>query len=111
MEDIQTIITCPLGSKCREVKDNKVHQCAWYVKLYGKDPQSDKKIDEWRCAMSWMPIMMVENAQTNRGQTQAIETFRNAVVNQNNVLQRTIINHAQSNIADGKIQHIEASRE
>lgn len=30
--------------------------------------------------MAWMPVMMVENAQTNRGQTAALESFRNEMV-------------------------------
>ena len=72
-------IICPLGSKCQEAKDGKVFRCAWYVKLAGKDPQSNKEFDEWRCAMAWLPVMLVEVSQTNRGQTGAIESFRNNV--------------------------------
>lgn len=69
--------TCPLGAECEEIKDNQMQRCAWYVCLKGKDPQSEKEIDEWKCSMAWMPIMLIENAQTNRGQTQAIESLRN----------------------------------
>lgn len=73
-------MTCPLGAECEEIKDNKLHRCRWYVALAGKDPQSEKVIDDWQCAMYWMPILSVENAQTNRGQTQALESFRNEMV-------------------------------
>lgn len=73
-------MTCPLGAECEEIKDNKIHRCVWYVCLKGKDPQSEKAIDEWKCSMAWMPIMLVENAQTNRGQTKALESFRNEMV-------------------------------
>ena len=82
MNDIE--MSCPLGAECEEIKDNKVHRCKWYVALRGKDPQSDKEIDDWQCAMYWLPILMIENAQTNRGQTAAIESFRNEMVNNNN---------------------------
>lgn len=74
------ILTCPLGSKCEEIKDNKLHRCRWHVALRGKHPQSEEIIDDWQCAMYWMPIIMVENAQTNRGQTSALESFRNEMV-------------------------------
>ena len=77
---IETIITCPLGSQCEVVKDNKIHRCAWYTCLAGQHPQTGEMIDEWKCAMSWMPIMLVENANTNRGQTAAIESFRNETI-------------------------------
>ena len=71
--------TCPLGSDCETIKDNQIHRCMWYVALAGKDPQSEKMIDEFSCAMAWLPILLVENAMTNRGQTQALESFRNEV--------------------------------
>jgi hypothetical protein len=72
--------TCPLGSTCEEVKDGKIMRCAWYTKVMGKDPQSTEDIENWACAMSWMPTMMVEMSQTNRGQTAALESFRNETV-------------------------------
>lgn len=78
---IETVITCPLGSKCEEIRDGKLSRCAWYTQLAGKNPQSEEIINEWRCAMAWMPLMMVETSQTNRGQTQALESFRNSITN------------------------------
>ena len=36
--------------------------------------------------MTWQPILLVENAQTNRGQTQALESFRNEVVTGQQIL-------------------------
>ena len=83
---IDTIITCPLGSTCEEIKDNKVHRCAWYTQLAGKHPQSNEEINEWKCSLAWMPILLVENAGTNRGQTAALESFRNQVIKQTNRL-------------------------
>lgn len=74
-----------MGSECEEIKDNTQHRCAWYVQLSGKHPQSDKQIDEWGCAMSWLPILLIENAQTNRAQSTAIESFRNETVKGQNV--------------------------
>ena len=81
---VEVIITCPLGSKCEEVKDGAIHRCAWYTQMAGRDPQTGENIDTWRCAMSWIPILLVENAMTNRGQTQALESFRNDIVEQTN---------------------------
>ena len=77
---IETVITCPLGSKCEEIRDNKLHKCAWHTQLAGMNPQTGEQINEWKCALAWMPILLVENAGTNRGQTAALDSFRNAVV-------------------------------
>jgi len=79
-------IQCPLGAKCEEAKEGKVVRCAWYTQVRGKEPQSGKEIDEWGCAMGWLPVLLVENARTNRGQTAALESFRNEMVAQPNVL-------------------------
>lgn len=73
-------ITCPLGSECEKVHDGAIHRCAWYTRLAGQDPQTGEMIDEWKCAMSFIPILLVENANTNRGQTAALEDFRNETV-------------------------------
>jgi hypothetical protein len=75
--------TCPLGSTCEEIKDNKMHRCAWYTQIQGKNPQSEEVIDEWRCAIAFMPMLQVEMSQTNRGQTNAISSFRNEMVESN----------------------------
>lgn len=79
--DIEVVRTCPLGHKCQEVKDNKIHRCMWYTKIQGMNPQTGEEIDEWNCAMGWIPILLIENSNTNRGQTSALESFRNEMVN------------------------------
>lgn len=87
IKDLPVKVVCPLGvSQCRQLKGDVIEQCAWLVNIAGKHPQSDETVDEWRCSMAWMPILLVENAQTNRGQTQAIEAFRNGVIQQNTQL-------------------------
>lgn len=77
-------LTCPLGSTCEEIKDNKMHRCAWYTQMQGKNPQSEEMIDEWRCAIAFMPMLQVEMSQTNRGQTNAIASFRDEMIKGNN---------------------------
>lgn len=77
---IETVLTCPLGSKCEEIKDNKIHRCAWYTQLAGKDPLTGNDVDKWGCAMAWTPILMVENSMQQRNTKAAIESFRNEMV-------------------------------
>jgi hypothetical protein len=73
-------ITCPLGSQCEEIKDNQMHRCAWYTKLVGKNPNTGEDVDDWSCAIAFMPMLQIEMANTNRGQTAALESFRNETV-------------------------------
>ena len=72
--------TCPLGSECEKALDGVVERCAWFVEIAGTHPQTGDSINESKCAMAWMPILLCENARTNRGQTAAIESLRNEQV-------------------------------
>jgi hypothetical protein len=81
---MERVMTCPLGSQCEEIKDGQIHQCHWYTKVVGKNPQSNEELDEYRCAIAWMPVLQIEMSQTNRGQTQAISSFRDEMVESNN---------------------------
>lgn len=96
---IKVVYTCPLGSKCQEIVGDEMHQCSWYVNLKGSDPQSGNDIDEYRCAMSWQPVLAVAQntsiiqtsaavhslkTDTAKRQNEAIEVLRNAEVIKHN---------------------------
>ena len=72
--------TCPLARGCREGIDEKIHRCIWYTNVVGLDANTGESIDEWSCAMAWLPKLQVEMSATNRGQTAALESFRNETV-------------------------------
>ena len=70
-------IKCPLDKVCEGIENNEAFRCGWYTHLIGENPQGGPALDEWRCAITWAPLLSTEIAQTNRGQTAAIESFRN----------------------------------
>tara|TARA_B100000902_G_scaffold118884_1_gene119348 strand:+ start:132 stop:440 length:309 start_codon:yes stop_codon:yes gene_type:complete len=66
---------CPLiGKDCIQT------QCSWFTQIRGTDPQSGKDVDEWGCAVTWMPMLLIENSQKQRETGAAVESFRNEVV-------------------------------
>jgi hypothetical protein len=83
---IETILTCPLGSKCEEIKDNKLHRCAWSIELDGTNPNNGETVKERGCAMAWMPILLIENSKQQRSTASAVESFRNEMVSGNALL-------------------------
>lgn len=93
---IEVKIECPLGSKCERIEGSHVVRCAWYTKLAGENPQTGEMIDEWKCAMAWIPIMLVENANTGRSVAAATESFRNEFV-QGQTIFNQIALHAANN--------------
>ena len=63
---------CPLiGEDCLGLK------CSWFTQIRGMHPQPGEEIDEWGCAVTWMPMLMIENSQQQRSTNAAVESFRN----------------------------------
>tara|TARA_R100001510_G_C7636182_1_gene194316 strand:+ start:841 stop:1155 length:315 start_codon:yes stop_codon:yes gene_type:complete len=54
-------------------------QCSWLTQIRGTHPQTGEPIDEWDCAVKWMPMLLVENSQMQRQTGAAVESFRNVV--------------------------------
>ena len=69
---------CPLIKKdCIQLK------CAWYTHIRGLNPNTGSEVDEWACAVAWMPLMSIEIAQKENQTGAAVESFRNEVVKAN----------------------------
>lgn len=68
---------CPLY---RRDVSKVCHTCEWYVQVKGQHPQSDEMIDNWGCAMAWMPVLMINTAKEVHQSASAMESFRNNVV-------------------------------
>lgn len=90
--DLPRVVECPAGRNfpegspfgkgkmCHYIKDNVLHICNAYMSISGKHPQKDEQFnDSWDCAITWNPLMALEGARTNRGQTQAIEKLHKTV--------------------------------
>ena len=67
---------CPLiGKDCIQT------QCAWFTQVRGFDSNTGKEVDEWGCAVTWLPMLLIENSQQQRQTGAAVESFRNETVN------------------------------
>ena len=97
---IETVMTCPLGSKCEEIKDNKMHRCVWFIKMAGTNPNTGESMDEHGCAMSWLPILLVENSQQQRRTGAAVESFRNEMVKANENTQQMMLETSKKRLAN-----------
>ena len=66
---------CPLNNfeRCKGL------ECSWYMQLMGNNPNTGQEIEEWGCAVSWLPILLIENSQQSRQAGAAVESFRNEV--------------------------------
>jgi hypothetical protein len=78
---IESKPNCPLNNfePCKQL------ECAWFMKVSGTNPNTGKEVDEWGCAIAWMPILLIENSQQQRQTGAAVESFRNEMVQANNL--------------------------
>jgi len=76
---IESKANCPLdGFKpCRQL------DCGWFMKVRGTNPNTGEELDEWGCAIAWLPVLMIENSQQQRQTGAALESFRNEMVQSN----------------------------
>jgi hypothetical protein len=51
---------CPLMGDCIE------HGCAWFTHVAGQHPQTGEHIDRHECAVSLLPMLMIEAAKQTR---------------------------------------------
>jgi hypothetical protein len=98
------IADCPLGAKCEDVKTEGgkpvLYRCPWYVQVKGFDPNTGEEKDQWGCAISWMPALMINAANESRKGAAATESFRNEMVRQGEQTQKIMLVAAQ--IAEGR---------
>jgi len=80
-----------MGTYCPLIKKTCIeHRCKFYVHLLGNDPQTGKAIDKFDCAISFLPVLLIEGAQQTRQAAAAIESFRNEMVRGNEQAQRLL---------------------
>ena len=69
-----------IGKYCPLIKKDCIGlQCNWFMQVRGKHPQTGEDVDEWGCAVTWMPVSLIENSQQQRQTGAAVESFRNEV--------------------------------
>lgn len=78
--ELKTIYSCPLGSKCKEIKDNAIHQCLWLTSITQVNKVTQETEAKEMCSIAWMPVLTIEVAGTNLGQTDAICSLRDQTI-------------------------------
>ncbi len=84
----KTEVACPLNGKLcvdgsrEDFPRNSIGglvKCRWWQHLAGKDPQSEKMVDQYDCAIAWMPVVTIEGAQMSRQTAASVDKVSNGV--------------------------------
>jgi len=85
------------GNYCPLVQKDCIGlQCAWFTQVRGHNPNTGKEVDEWACAVTWLPMLLIENSNQQRSTSAAVESFRNEMVKSNETGQRVLLSVAKS---------------
>jgi hypothetical protein len=72
------------GNYCPLIKKDCIGlKCSWYTQVRGMNPNTGEQVDEWGCAIAWIPMLQIETSQQARQAGAAVESFRNEVVRSN----------------------------
>ena len=84
---IEPKMNCPLNNfdPCKQL------DCAWFMQVRGTNPNTGEPIDDYGCAIAWMPVLLIENSQQQRQTGSAVESFRNEMVRANDTGQRVLM--------------------
>ena len=90
---------CPLIKKdCMQL------QCSWFTQMRGTNPNTGELVDNWGCAITWLPILLVENSQQQRQTGSAVESFRNEMVKNNEYFQDSLNRMMLMSLSDGPMK-------
>lgn len=80
------------GNFCPFIKKECVGiQCALYTKVQGRDMNTGRDVEEWACAVAWLPMLLIENSGQQRQTGAAVESFRNEMVRSNEKAQQLLL--------------------
>lgn len=80
------------GNYCPLLKKDCIGlQCSWLTKMRGMNPNTGEEVDEYACAIAWLPMLLVENSQQQRHTGAAVESFRNEMVKGNEAFGQLIM--------------------
>jgi hypothetical protein len=78
---------CPLNNfePCKQL------DCAWFMEVHGTHPNTGEQIKDWGCAVTWLPVMLIENGRQQKSTASAIESFRNEMMKSNQEGQQALL--------------------
>lgn len=80
------------GTFCPLIKDECCGiKCSFFTQIRGHNPNTGAEIDEWACAIAWMPTLMIENSQQQRQTGAAVESFRNEMIKSNHATTEALL--------------------
>lgn len=83
------------GNFCPLIKKDCVGlKCSWFTKVEGYNINTGKQVEEWSCAITFIPMLLIENSGMSRQTGAAVESFRNEMIKSNEATQQIFLDAA-----------------
>ncbi len=63
---MEIVELCPIRQKCETIEGEKTYRCKWYMPFTTFLPGATEATEVWKCAMVWVPNLLVEQLQMAR---------------------------------------------
>lgn len=74
------------GQFCPILKEECIQdKCAFWTQVRGYDSNSGKEVDEYACAIAFLPMLLINTANETRKGAAATDSFKNEMAQQNKV--------------------------
>jgi|TARA_R110000796_G_scaffold12037_11_gene40082 hypothetical protein len=90
---LQPKSNCPLNKfePCKQL------DCAWFTQIRGTNPNTGQEVDDYACAVAWLPMLLIDNSQQQKQTGAAVESFRNEMTKANEISHKVLISTVLNN--------------
>lgn len=83
------------------------NDCEMYTHLTGMNPQTGQPMDSFRCAISFIPILLVENSQQQRQTAASVDKVANQIYRQRSEFIGALPEEAKTRIVKSDVKALE----
>jgi hypothetical protein len=96
------------GTYCPLIRKNCIeNKCSWYCQVRGINPNTGQEVAEWQCAVTLLPVLLIENSNQQRQTAASVQSFRNESIERSDLMNTILLQASQGHLQRDAIQQIE----
>jgi hypothetical protein len=96
------------GNYCPLIKKDCIeHKCSWFCQVRGVNPNTGQEVAEWQCAVTLLPILLIENSNQQRQTAASVQSFRNESIERSDLMNTILLQASQGHTNRDAIQPVE----
>lgn len=83
------------------------HECEFYINIMGAHPQTGELINDFRCSISFLPVLMVENSNQQRQTASEVSKVANQINRQRSEFLGALPQEARDRLVQADVKVLE----